>query len=1298
MKLCARFESALLTFSLASVLSVSIFSVDAAAQDIAGRVVLQPGDTQSAAALVAIARLREDPQLEGIDFVVLPEVPFTASALQPMGPIDYLLTARHGRQLGMDDLDAIIGQVEAGASVIGMVPGVSPALLEAGVTEDPRAQEYFSAGGADNLEHMIRELLARRILPNLAFNPAIAPPEAAYFEPRSRTYHLEFASYAKRYRQEAALADTQSRPWIGLALNRSGVTAGDIDYILDILRAFERKGMAVVPFFNYPAHADLDWLLLDENGAPRVAAIAAISFKLGVVPDQLIPQLERIGVPVISGIRLASQTSQDWEASETGIGIDERSWLIGTPELAGAIAPTVIAGTVTTQDPDTGISISRTQAIAERVERWVDRVAAWVELSRIANAEKKVALVYYNYPPGNGNVGASYLNVLPESLWNILHALQENGYTLGTLPDSPESLRDLVRDRGSNPDQDGESVAARLAMHPDAVTLPVAEYEGWLQSVSPALRDAITAHWGEPENSHAMIWNDAQGTAHFVFPALRLGNVLMAAQPTRGWDLDIEAAYHDTVLPPHHYYLAFYLWLQKTFAADAMVHVGTHATHEWLPGKEVGLSAGDVSDVMTGAVPQLYPYIVDNIGEGQQAKRRGMAVIISHLTPPISTAALNPELRALSSAITDLTLSRSRGSLAIPERAMEVTEAARRLGLLTDLDISLDAGAVLDGKQVEAVEHHIKEIGETLVPFGLHTFGLAPDEQAREATALAMASVHTFASDLERQQFIDTMSALLADSGPAEMNALLSGLQGRYISAGPGNDPIRNPAALPTGKNFYGFDPSRVPAPAIYRAGQQLAEDMINDHREANAGAYPDRLIFNLFSVESNRNEGVQEAQIMALLGVRPVWDSTGRVSHVELVSREELGRPRVDVTVLPSGLYRDVFAEVLLRLDDAVALAAQALEPDNPIAANVGNVTRDLLAQNVPQDMAQRLAMVRIFGTPTGSYGPGLDTPINAETSWQQEEEIADVYFNRLSHLFGRGFWGERPDEATTGIESGAMALTLLKQAFTGADAVVHSRSSNLYATLDNDDFYQALGGAAMAVRIIDGQTPQTLVTDLSDPRQGNTVTLERFMGQELRARYLNPEWIDAMLDEGYAGARFVKQVTDNLWGWQVTVPEAIDAAKWQEMFEVYVEDRYELDIHERMAASNNLEALLGMVQRMQAVVAKQYWNPDPTLRAELDRVEGSLISEIQARDAAPGNEAAISAPDLSAAPGESQAQAQTQQPEIVEGRVMETLNQSAQPSSSAPNTALLLIVLLSFLLIAAGWLRQSQHRRAIA
>jgi cobaltochelatase CobN len=1079
---------------------------------------------------------------------------------------------------------------------------------------------------------------------------------------------------------------------VGLATTRSGLTSGDTTYLREIVEAFEAKGLAVLPFFNYPAHAELDRLLLDDTGNPRVSAIAALSFKLGVIPDQIIPALEVIGVPVISGIRLSADDPDTWAASDIGIGLDERSWQIGSPELAGAIAPTVVAGRVNRFEPEVGINVSVTETIPERVERWADRVARLVRLQTLPNADKKVAVMYYNYPAGKGNVGASYLNVLPDSLMEILQGLNSAGYTTGELPAAPEDLLDLVRTRGANAESQAQLDELLQASGADAVLLNIDVYRSWLENVPAALTEAITAQWGPPEDS-SLIWTDDNNQSFFVLPAMRFGNILLAPQPTRGWDLDLEAAYHDTVLPPHHYYLAFYLWLQNEFQADAMVHVGTHATHEWLPGKEVGFTEADASEVMVGAVPQVYPYIVDNIGEGQQAKRRGMATIISHMTPPITQASLNPELLTLNTALTDLSLSQARGSAVAGDRLREITQMAATMGLLTDLNIVLAEQAMLSEDQIELIANHIDDIGERLVPFGLHTFGVSPDAEATMATAQAMASVRDFASESERAEFVAEMDSLLQQSGPLEMKAFLRALDGRYVSAGPGHDPISNPSSLPTGKNFFGFDPSRLPAPVTYEAGRELAEQLVQSHRDANEGEYPDRIVFNLFSVESNRHEGVQEAQILALLGVRPVWENNGRVSHMALIPREELGRPRVDVTILPSGLYRDVFGEVLLRLDEAVNLAAMAGEAYNIVAANVRTATAELIAQNVPAELAGRLAGVRIFGTPTGAYGPGIDTPINAETSWETEQEVVDVYFNRMAHMFGRGFWGEQPDQALTGQDSGRLAISLMKQAMTGADAVVHSRSSNLYATLDNDDFYQALGGAAMAVRSIDGSTPKTLVTDLSDPRGGSNVSLERYMGTEMRSRYLNPEWIDSMLDEGYAGARFVNQVVDNLWGWQVTVPEVVDAAKWQEMYEVYVEDRYDLDIRERMTQANNLEALASLVQRMQSVIDKQYWSPSAEVREQLANVEASLLSEILTRDVVPGNDGAVVQSDL--APSESAEPADptdNAQAEQIEGRVMESLMPTAEPRAAIPNPVLLLLLLLAIGLIAVGWVRQGR------
>ncbi len=1281
--------------SLVALTQMSVANLASAAEPVV-RIIFQPGDTQSSAAASAIQRLRQDESLDDVQFIVMGESTFSAEEIQRLGFVDYVLTARHGRQLTQVDAEAIATLTVGGTQVFGLVSGVASGLEEAGLELDETLQTYFSAGGTGNIEQMLRQLLSRSIKPGLAFQEVVAPPGAGYFEPRGETFHETFDDFLVHYQAAAGIDDLLSRPMVGLATSRSSLTSGDTKYLLDIVQAFETKGLAVMPFFNYPAHEDLDWLLLDGTGNPRVSAIAALAFKLGVVPDLIIPALEAIGVPVVSGIRLSIDEPEVWAASEIGIGVDERSWQIGSPELAGAIAPTVVAGRVNQLNPDLGFTVSVTQVIPERVERWAERVSRLVRLQTMGNANKKVAVMYYNYPPGKGNIGASYLNVLPDSLMEILSGLSSAGYNVGDLPDAPEDFLELVRTRGSNPETEAQLQSLRQAAGADVVLLDIAQYKAWLADVPAALSTAIVDKWGEPEDSSTMVWMNDKGEAFFVLPALRFGNVLLAPQPTRGWDLSIEAAYHDTVLPPHHYYLAFYLWLQKEFQADAMVHVGTHATHEWLPGKEVGFTEADASEVMVGAVPQVYPYIVDNIGEGQQAKRRGMATIISHMTPPISKASLNPELVALNSAITDLTLSQSGGSAVVANRLLEITAMATAMGLLTDLAITPGEGGVLNREQIDLIAEHIQKTGERLVPFGLHTFGVAPNTEATLATAQAMASVRDFVTDAERLAFISEMDGLLQQSGPLEMKAMLTALEGRYVSAGPGHDPVRNPSSLPTGKNFFGFDPSRIPAPATYELGRELANELVQSHLTANGGEYPDRMVFNLFSVESNRHEGVQEAQIMALLGVRPVWDNNGRVSHMELVPRLELGRPRIDVTILPSGLYRDVFGEVLLRLDEAVNLAAKADEPDNVVASNVRAATAELIAQNVPEELAGRLAGVRIFGTPTGAYGPGIDTPINAEDSWENEQQVVDVYFNRMAHMFGRGFWGEQPDATVTGQDSSLLAVLLMRQALTGADAVVHSRSSNLYGTLDNDDFYQALGGSAMAVRAVDGTTPKAMVTDLSDPRTGSNVSLERYMGTELRSRYLNPEWINAMLDEGYAGARFINQVTDNLWGWQVTVPEAVDAAKWQEMYEVYIEDRYELDIRERITEANNLEALLGVVQRMTAVIEKQYWTPDENVRARLSQIQTSLRSEIQTRDVVPGNDGAVVEMDAMPESSEPAVQAQNSESEQIEGRVMETLTPEPQAPVAIPDPVLLLLLMLSLALVTVGWVQQGRSRTA--
>jgi cobaltochelatase CobN len=397
-----------------------------------------------------------------------------------------------------------------------------------------------------------------------------------------------------------------------------------------------------------------------------------------------------------------------------------------------------------------------------------------------------------------------------------------------------------------------------------------------------------------------------------------------------------------------------------------------------------------------------------------------------------------------------------------------------------------------------------------------------------------------------------------------------------------------------------------MPSPAAYQQGEKLAKELIESYKKQH-GEYPDKLTFNLWGVESSRHEGVMEAQIFQLLGVEPVWDARGRVSGVKAIPRDKLGHPRIDVTIIPSGLYRDLFSNLIKLLDDAVTLAKQQDEADNYLKQHIEHNKAALIKQGVSAEQAERLATVRLFTVPSGAYGTNLDKAIPLSNTWKDDKQLADIYFMRMSHLYGQGFWGDKTDKQTP-----ELAVNLLKQALSGSKMVVHSRSSNVYATLDGNDFLQYMGGTAMAIRAVDGKSPETVVTNLSDPANAKQETLAKYMGREMRSRYLNPEWIKAMMKEGYAGARFVNMMVENLWGWQVTVPEVVDAAKWQEVYETYVEDKHKLDIKDKFRQANNLLAYQAMVDRMLVAVKKGYWKADAKVIERLEKENAELIKEV--------------------------------------------------------------------------------------
>jgi cobaltochelatase CobN len=1173
-------------------------------------ITLAPRDGESEMAIELVNEFRQDPAFANVRFNLFPWRGSDEADVAAMAASDVALVSNMGREIAEAVAPAITIMSSRGAKAFAFGGSFEEVERAAGMTPDEALLAYGSAGGKANWRSMIRYVLTRDFGFDLTYDPPVAIPPTGLWNWRTGEVFSSFEAYRESYLRTRP-ADAAERPFVGIVFNRGTAVMGKPEEIAPIAEALEARGLNVLSGFAYPAENVLEDILIREGGGAHVEAIVGIAFKFNNVPDRTIPIMERAGVPVINALGLLDQTQEEWEQSAVGVPMSARGYQIASPEFAGLIAPTVYAVREERTDPVSGLQYVAEAMVPERVERLAERIAQMVRLRQTPNAEKRVAIMYYNFPPGRENVGAAYLNVLPDTLWGMLNRLRDEGYDVGELPASARELGLMVQEYGVNIPSWEPDAIDRLARSGRATLLPVAQYRQWFDRIDRRLTDDMIDDWRQPEDSHVMTWRNDAGELQIVFAGLRFGNVLIAAQPSRGIEEvayaalsegAAHAAMHDSHLAPHHQYTAFYLWLQNLVDVHAMVHVGTHATHEWLTGKEIGFTAWDPGEVMVGAVPQIYPYIVDDIGEGLQAKRRGMAALLSHMTPPFDAAGLSPELRILYGLVGDYRRNIQQSPTAAQATLADITRLADRIGLLADMGKT----ALTSEQDIDDLGHYLEEIGEQLTPFGLHTFGVSPSPSARRATAEAILSVVTDLSTEEREAEVARLEGLLERSGPAEMDGLISALNGQYVPAGPGNDPIRNPDSLPTGRNMYGVDPARMPSRGVWEQGRQLAEDFITEYRGRHDGAFPDRVTFTLWSTEAMRHEGVTEAQIMALMGLEPRWNGRGQLESLEVIPAAELGRPRVDVTIVATGLYRDTLPNLMLMLDSGVSkiLALDEDAATNPMRANWLALRAALAEQGVDAEMAQRIAAVRIFTEPPGAYGTGVENMTSSSNLWDDEAEVADVYFNRVGFMFGQGFWGERP----LGEEG---SINIFKSALSGSKAVLHSRASNLFGVLDNDDVFQYMGGTAMAIRQIDGATPETIIVNLGSASGGRLEDLEQFLSREMRTRYLNPAWIEAMLDEGYAGSRFVAQTVDNLWGWEVTTPDAVDDSKWQEMYETYIVDRHGLGIEQRFRDNDNLRALQALTDRMQTVINKGYWDADEETRRGLAETNRRLIAE---------------------------------------------------------------------------------------
>ena len=1053
-------------------------------------------------------------------------------------------------------------------------------LKKRGFLFDEEVAEYFRHLSKANIRNMLRLVAKRHFDSEIIVQPVVPVIKQGIYHPDSQDVFTNVEEYLAWYKQQPGFA--KEKPWLGILFFYSSLTEGQRQPIEFTTRSLEEAGFNIMPCFGRDQQT-IEQYLLDKQGRSRVDIILAYSLKFysALTPD-LARDLAALDVPIINGVSLYKDTVEQWRQSQIGIGANAMAWAIVAPELSGLIEPTVLTAKKEIRDPATGKVFYINEAVAENLERLIPRLHNWVNLQRKNNSDKKVAILFYNHHQGKQNIGASYLNVF-RSLKEIIYAMHDDGYTTGK-PLTEEKIKKMILASARNIGSWAPGELDRMLNSGEVVRLSVMEYKKWFGKLPEDFQEKVVRQWGSVEESTIMIKD-----GNFIIPAVRLGNIILLPEPSRGWGDDPMKLYHDTTLYPHHQYIAVYLWLQQSFQADSMIHLGTHATQEWTPGKQAGLSPSCSPEVLICDIPNMYPYIVDDVGEGIQAKRRGRGVIISHLTPMLKESGLYEEYSRMAELVNEYERAVVRNSATAPEKLKELFVLAKQTGILKDIQAAGSQDHEGDGELVHLLGHYLEDIRENLIPYGMHSFGRAPQEQEIAEMAKAVVKWNPEADEKE-------MADRLRNSGSAETRALLKGLNGRYVVPGEGNDPIRNPSSLPTGKNFYGFNPTKLPSPAAWKLGKKAAEEIIANHL-AKEDHYPNKVAVVLWATEILRNEGVNESTILWLMGIKPVWSKTGRVVGVEPVPGRILGRPRIDVMINASGLYRDLFPDKMLFIDQAVQLAARQTDIENLIARHNQRIKSKLIKDGMSEKEAEELSRLRVFAAEPGSYGTGVAQMASGSGMWEKPEEVVDVYENRVGFAYGGGKWG-------------ISARNLLKHNLAGVDVAVHSRSSNVYGLLDNDDMFQYLGALSMAVAREAGDAPETLIIQQNKPGRVHVEDVAKTLGREMRSRYFNPKWIEAMKKEDYAGAREMSHYVEYLWGWQVTTPDKVDAAKWQQTYEVYVEDKYGMELKKFFNKASPW-AYQSITARMLETVRKGYWQADDKIQQKLAAVYAVSVIE---------------------------------------------------------------------------------------
>lgn len=1116
------------------------------------------------------------------------------------------------------------------------------------------AHRYLAEGGPENLRQLHAFLSDTVLLTGEGFEPPVEVPQWGMAE-------------------RGMVEPSDDRPRVGVLYYRAHHVAGNDAFAHALADAIDATGQAVgVPVFAgslrsapdelYAALGTLDALVVTVLAAGGTTPAGA-----GAGGDDEAWDVERmraLDIPVLQGLCLTSSRAE-WEANDDGVTPLDSATQVAIPEFDGRIITAPFS--FKEVDPQDPAGLPRYVADGERCAR-VARIAVnHARLRHVPPAERRLGLVLSAYPTKHSRVGNAVGLDTPVSAVRLLRRLGEEGYDLGledpdavvtrvlTLADDPErsdaeagdALIHALIDAGGQ-DEEWLTTAQLTDAH---VRITAEQYAAWTADLDAGLRQEIEQAWGPAPGT--LFRND---DGELVLATLRAGNVVLLIQPPRGFGENPVAIYHDPDLAPSHHYLAAYRWLEAAqesggFGAHALVHLGKHGSLEWLPGKNAALSAACATDAVLGNLPLVYPFLVNDPGEGAQAKRRAHATIVDHLVPPMARAESYGDIARLEQLLDEYGNIAAMDPAKLPAIRGEIWQLMKAAEMHRDLGLEERPEDEEFDDFLLHVDGWLCEIKDAQIRDGLHVLGQAPDGEARVDLVLAIlratqvfggqeqavpglrtalglkeptesgegaSVVEVDAVEQQARALVLGMEAAGWDPAAAaglhhdpevrrvlefaaeqvvprlrrttdELDAVLHALGGGFVPAGPSGSPLRGLVnVLPTGRNFYTVDPRAVPSRLAWQTGQALADGLLRRHVE-DTGTYPRSVGLSVWGTSAMRTSGDDVAEVLALLGVRPEWDEASRrVRELVVVPPEELDRPRIDVTVRISGFFRDAFPHVVAMLDDAVRMVAALEEPEDL------NYVRAHAQADLAGHGDERRATTRVFGSKPGSYGAGILQVVESR-DWRSDADLAEVYTAWGGFAYGRDLDG-RP------------AAEDMRTAYRRIQVAAKNVDTREHDIADSDDYFQYHGGMVATVRALTGADPRAYVGDSTSPDAVRTRTLQEETNRVFRARVVNPRWIAAMQRHGYKGAFELAATVDYLFGFDAT------AGVVQDWMYAALAQEYVLDeTNQAFMRRSNPWALRGIVERLHEAADRGLWaEPDPEVVARLQQVyletEGDL------------------------------------------------------------------------------------------